>query len=144
MWHNQPKLPWESTHSWLQTVLWRASHFYIAISRVGVNHYTVNCAESVGTTSKCVLIQPFIDRTSSQYWLWRGLIALIRNKVQHTAVLQLLCDFACAKLVTGDSYVFYLGTYFRCRVNATFITLKLTKPYHCDWLQLCLDKEGRK
>ena len=27
--------------------------------------------------------------------LWLG--SLIRNKVQHTAVLQLLCDFACAK-----------------------------------------------
>ena len=29
--------------------------------------YTVNCAESVGTTFKFVLIQLFIDRSSDQY-----------------------------------------------------------------------------
>ena len=46
--------------------------------------------------------------------------SLTRNKVQHTAVLQLY-DFIyiCQRVVTGDSYVFYSGIYLRCRVNAS-------------------------
>ena len=39
--------------------------------------YTVNCAESVRTTSKFVLRPPFIDQSSDQYWFWRGFTAFL-------------------------------------------------------------------
>ena len=38
--YNQPNLSWERMHSWLETILQRASHFHLVISRVGANHYT--------------------------------------------------------------------------------------------------------
>ena len=46
--------------------------------------------------------------------------SLTRKKVQHTAVLQLLSDFACMcqRVGTGGSYVFYFGICLRCRFNA--------------------------
>ena len=136
------------------------------MSRVSMRktQYSVNRGESVGTTSKFVLIQPFIvllpililKRIYSLliyfpfHKMWclgsRSLLrvislytylqdqslscarhtfklphlhvlrpgSLIRNKVQHTAVLQLLCDLICVKglsQVTG--IVFYFGIYFR-------------------------------
>ena len=61
--------------------------------------------------------------------------ALIRNKVDHTAVLQLLCDFAymCQRVNTGDSYIFYFGYLYavgvkgsgywvKCESNGIFLT----------------------
>ena len=47
--------------------------------------------------------------------LWPG--SLTRNKVQHTAVLQLYCvtSHMCQRVVTGDSYVLYFSIYLWCR-----------------------------
>ena len=47
--------------------------------------YTVNCGESIGITSKFMLVQPFIDRSSYQYWFWRGFIAFLVTPDHHFA-----------------------------------------------------------
>ena len=162
---NQPNLTWESTHSWLETVLWRASHFHLAIWRciTILYHYR----PTVSTVSRdhfhmCVMI-----RSSSQYWFWRGCVvflvtsdyhfaqavlynvvplvgvvsyfpptqgrphsqsrpkhtiklshlhvlwagSLTRNTVQHTAVLQLLFDFA---YVPKGCYGLHSSVYNKC------------------------------
>ena len=93
--YHQPNLTRESMHSWLQPVLWRASHFHLAISHVHANHYIVNCAESVATTSKFVLIQPIIDWSSDQYWFWRGFIAFFRNIWWSFASSHLIHSWLC-------------------------------------------------
>ena len=65
-------------HSWLQSFS-DTQAIFISQSRAYMyKHkplYIVNYGQSVGTTSKFVLIKPFIDRSSYQYWFWRGFIA---------------------------------------------------------------------
>ena len=48
-------------------------------------NYILSTEESDGATSKFVRIQPFIDRSSYQYWFWRGFIAFLVTSVYHFA-----------------------------------------------------------
>ena len=39
--------------------------------------------------------------------------SLIYNEDQLYAVMQMLCNFTCRRVVTGDRYVFYFGIYLK-------------------------------